>query len=190
MNVTVLTAPAAEPVSLADAKAYLRIAYDGEDDLVASLVAAARSRVEEEAGLALIARTLRVTLDAWSPSIVRLRTMRLPVRPAVSLVAVRVKDAEGIGETVTDRFNVEAGRSARLIWASGAFPRPGLPASGIEIDYVAGFGEAAEDVAEELRLAVTRLAAHAYQARDADTIAGKLPEDVAGLIAPWRRVRL
>ena len=66
--------------------------------------------------------------------------MRLPVRPADELVAVRVYDAEDVASEVTDRFILEAGRSARLVWTSGAFPWPGRRAAGIEIDFTAGFG--------------------------------------------------
>jgi hypothetical protein len=43
-------------------------------------------------------------------------------------------------------------------------------------------------VADGLRLVVKRLAAHAV--RDPESIAGARPVDVAGLVAPWRRVRL
>ena len=190
MNVTTLVAPAAAPLGLAEAKDYLRIAYDGEDGLVAGLIAAARSRIEEAARVAMITRTLRVTLDRWPLRTVETRVVRLPVRPADGLVAVRVRDAENNAETVTGRFTLAPGRSARLVWTSGAFPWPRARANGIEIDYTAGFGEAAEDVAEGLSLALKRLVAHAYHARDAATISGALPEDVAGLISPWRRVSL
>jgi uncharacterized phiE125 gp8 family phage protein len=190
MNVTTLVAPAAEPLGLAEAKAYLRIAYEGEDELVSGLIAAARSRIEEAARVALITRTLRVTLDRWPKGAMETRVVRLPVRPAGELVAVRVRDGVGEAEVVTSRFVLASGRSARLVWAAGAFPWPGARADGIEIDYTAGFGEAPEDVAEGLSLAVKRLVAHAYHARDAATIGGALPEDVAGLISPWRRVTL
>jgi uncharacterized phiE125 gp8 family phage protein len=190
MTLTTLVAPAAEPLGLAEAKAYLRIGYDGEDDLVAGLIAGARARVEQAAGLALIVRTLRLTLDRWSPGALERREVRLPVRPAGELVAVRVFDADDAAEDVTDRFMLEAGRAARLVWIGGGFPWPGRRRAGIEIDFTAGFGEAPEDVADDLRLAVKRLVSHAYLARDADTLAGPLPEDVAGLLSPWRRVRL
>ncbi len=190
MNVTTLVAPAAEPLGLAAAKDYLRIAYDGEDELVGGLIAAARSRIEEAARVAMVTRTLRVTLDRWPKGAIETRVVRLPVRPAGELVAVRVRDAEGVAETVTGRFSLSPGRSARLVWTSGAFPWPRARANGIEVDYTAGFGEGPEDVAEGLALAVKRLVAHAYHARDAATIAGALPEDVAGLISPWRRVNL
>jgi len=190
MNVTVLVAPAAEPLGLAEAKDYLRIAYDGEDGLVGGLIAAARARVEELAGVAMIARTLRVTMGQWPRGTLETRCFRLPVRPADELVAVKVYDAQAVAEAVTDRFTLAPGRSARLVWTSGAFPWARARANGVEIDYTAGFGEGPEDVTDGLKLAVKRLVAHAYHSRDADTIAGPLPEDVAGLVSPWRRVRL
>src|SRR5262245_5401058 len=166
MNVTTLVAPAAEPLGLAEAKDYLRIAYDGEDALVSGLIAAARARVEALAGVAMIARTLRVTLSRWPKGTLETRCLRLPVRPAGELVAVKVYDGEGVAQTMTDRFTLAPGRPARLVWTSGVFPWPGARANGIEIDYTAGFGEAPDDVAEGLKLAVKRLVAHAYHSRD------------------------
>jgi uncharacterized phiE125 gp8 family phage protein len=190
MNVTTLVAPSAEPLGLAEAKDYLRIAFDGEDELVAGLISGARSRIEETARVALITRTLRVTLDRWPARTVETRVLRLPVRPADGLISVKVFDAEGVSETVTGRFTLSPGRASRLIWTSGAFPWPRARANAIEVEYTAGFGEAAEDVPEALSLALKRLVAHAYHSRDAATLNGELPEDVAGLISPWRRVSL
>jgi uncharacterized phiE125 gp8 family phage protein len=190
MIVTKLAPPAAEPVRLAEAKEYLRISGDGEDGLVSSLIAGARARIEALAGVAMISRTLRVTMDGWPQGAIEKRTVVMPVRPADQLVAVRVFDRAGVAETVTDRFTLARGRSARLVWTSGAFPWPGQRHNGIEVDYVAGFGEEPDDIAEALQLAVKQLVTHAYQKRDGETLNGPLPEDVAGLISPWRRVRL
>ena len=190
MIVTTLAPPAAEPVTLAEAKDYLRIAGDAEDGLVAHLVASARARIEELTGVAMISRSLRLTLDWWPRGTVERRWVRLPVRPAGDLTAVRVYDRHGVAADVTERFTLPAGRQAKLMWTDGAFPWPGQRVNGIEIDYAAGFGEAPEDVADGLRLAVKRLAAHAYAARNPGTIAEAMPLDVEGLIAPWRRIRL
>ena len=190
MIVTTLAPPAAEPVGLAEAKDYLRIAGDTHDALVAGLIGAARSRIEELTGVMMITRSLRVAMDWWPRGTVDRRWMRLPVRPAQSLIAVRVFDGYGNAQAATSRFTLPPGRQAKLLWVDGAFPWPGQRVGGIEIDFVAGFGEEPGDVAESLRLAVKRLAAHAFNARDPETIAGPIPVDVAGLIAPWRRVRL
>lgn len=188
MIVTTLVEPAAEPVGLAEAKAFLRITGAGEDGLVGELVAAARAAIEDAVGLALIARTLRVTLDGWPMVLHSRRRMTLPVRPAVSLEAVRIV-REGVPEDLTGQFNLTAGRAARLSWVSGALARTG-PGRVIEIDYVAGFGVEASDVADSLRLAVKRMTAHIYETRHADGRPARLPDDVAALVAPWRRVRL
>ncbi len=190
MIVTMLAPPAAEPVGLAEAKDYLRVAGDGQDGLIGELIAGARSRIEELAGVAMITRRLRVAFDWWPQGTVERRWVRLPVRPSGELVAVRVYDGFGVASDVTSRFTLPAGRSGKLMWTDGAFPWPGQRIGGIEVDYDAGFGEAPDDVAEGLRLAVKRLAAHAYNARDPGTLAEALPLDIAGLLSPWRRVRL
>lgn len=188
MIVTTLALPAAEPVGLAEAKAFLRISGSGEDELVTGLIAAARQAVEDAIGLALISRTLRVTLDGWPMVLAGRRRMTLPVRPAVSLEAVRII-RQGEAEDLTGQFNLIPGRPARLSWISGTLPHTG-PGRVIEIDYVAGFGSAASDVADSLRLAVKRMAGHLYDSRLAEGRPIMLPDDVAALIAPWRRVRL
>ncbi len=161
MVVTTLAPPAAEPVRLAEAKEYLRISGDGEEGLIDSLIAGARARIETLAGVAMISRTLRVTMDGWPQGAIERRTVVMPVRPADALVAVRVFDRAGEAEVVTGRFTLARGRSARLVWTNGAFPWPGQRYNGIEVDYVAGFGEGPDDVSEALRLAVKRLVAHA-----------------------------
>jgi uncharacterized phiE125 gp8 family phage protein len=138
----------------------------------------------------MISRTLRITLDRWPVRTVETRVLRLPVTPAGALVGVRVFDDGGAPEIVTDRFALTPGRAARLVWTNGAFPGSGRKHARIEIDYTAGFGEAPDDVAEGLRLAVKRLVVHGYYARDPGSMSRVLPEDVAGLISPWRRVSL
>ncbi len=188
MIVTTLAPPAAEPVGLAEAKEFLRIAGEGEDVLVAELIAGARALIEEAIGLAFISRTLRVTLDGWPMVLRERRRMTLPVRPAGGLEAVRIV-RDGVPEDLTAQFSLMPGRSAHLAWISGGLPRTG-PGRVIEIDYVAGFGAEASDVNDSLRLAVKRMAAHVYETRLAEGRPLSLPDDVAALVAPWRRVRL
>ena len=65
MSPVLLASPSAEPVSLADAKAWLRIDTADEDSLVASLVPAARARVEAATRRLLVTQTWRLAFDAW-----------------------------------------------------------------------------------------------------------------------------
>ena len=64
MIVTMLAAPAAEPVGLAEAKDYLRVSGSGEDGLVGHLIAAARSRIEKAGGKLASAADIRRRLQA------------------------------------------------------------------------------------------------------------------------------
>ena len=65
MSAILLNAPASEPVSLAEAKLFLRVEHDDDDDLIAALIAAARVQVEAQTRRALITQTWRLVRDVW-----------------------------------------------------------------------------------------------------------------------------
>src|ERR1041384_4333948 len=81
-----LSGPAVEPLTLAEAKLFLRVEHDDDDDLIAALVARSRIHFEGQTRRALITQTWRVPGDAWARSG---RFFVLPV-PLVSLVAARI----------------------------------------------------------------------------------------------------
>lgn len=59
------------PVSLAEAKLFLRVEHDAEDGLIQTLIDAARTKVEGD---------VEVTLDAASPAPLRLAVLMLVLR--------------------------------------------------------------------------------------------------------------
>lgn len=199
MGLQTLGASPAAPVSLSDAKAWLRVGHAGEDAAITSLIATAAARVEAETGRALLTRTYRETLDSWP--IRRLSgcgsAFALAVAPAVSVEAVRTFDRAGEA-TLWDpdeyRVDTSADPGRLIARAPFGFPRPGRLAAGIEIDFTAGYGENAGDVPPALIEAILRLVAEGYAASEPALAAGRgparLPETVDALLRPFRQVRL
>ena len=64
-GLTLITAPASEPLDLDTAKLFLRVGHDDEDELVESLITRARERVEELSGLALLTQTWEEAFEAF-----------------------------------------------------------------------------------------------------------------------------
>ena len=65
MPVRVITPPAAEPVTLAEAKAYARVDISADDSLISAMIVAAREAGERETRRAFMPQTLELTLDAF-----------------------------------------------------------------------------------------------------------------------------
>ena len=65
MTPILLTGPAIEPISVEETKIFLRVEHDDEDQLIAALIAGARSHIEVQTHTALITQNWRMVLDAW-----------------------------------------------------------------------------------------------------------------------------
>ncbi len=195
MPLVLTSGPAIEPVSVAEAKAHLRLdaASSAEDVLIGSLLLTARLHIEAALGLALITQGWMQTLDAW-PS--HDAYVNLGLRPVQAITAVRVRGADNSAVTLLPtQYQLDASSlPARLVRPGNAFwPPPGKAAAGIEIAFTAGFGAAATDVPAPIRQALLMLAAHWYEHRDPIEIGSDetiVPAAVSQLLEPWRLKRL
>lgn len=186
-----ISAPAVEPLSLAEARLHLRLDGDAEDDLVAALVVAARQMAESVLGRALIRQDFRLWLDRWPPG---RRAVDLPRPPLAEVTAVSLHDDDG-GQSPLDPALWLADRVAtpgRLVLRAGApAPVAARVANGIAIDYRAGYGEAGADVPEPIRRGMALLVGHLFESREAGGDGLRpLPLGVEALWAPYRVVRL
>lgn len=183
MRRILLAGPGVEPVPLAEMKSYLRLDGSAEDDLVGSLIAAARVAVESAIRSVLIAQSWRADLDDWPAS-----GAVLPIPPVLTVDAVRAIDVGGSATTLAGsatEFDAVTG-TVRLLQ-----PRP--DAIRYDIDFTAGYGAVPADVPAPLRQAIRLLVAHWYENRSAIAIgepAATLPLAYSELIAPYRRLTL
>lgn len=189
MSAILLTAPAIEPVSLDEARAFLRVEHN-DDEVIAALLAGAHIHVEAATRRALITQSWRLSLDGWPED------GRLEVRPGPlqSLSVARVYDLENMAHDIdVGAFVPDLGAST-LVFAPWAVPAPGRSNAGIALDVVVGYGDAAIDVPEPLRQAIRLLVGHWYDNRGmiaaGMTQAPLLPQSVAALLAPYRMLSL
>lgn len=184
--------PAVEPVSLADAKAHLRIDGTAEDPLIGSLILTSRLHVETTLNLALVTQGWSWFLDAWP----RRRGVELPLRPVQSIAAVRLYDGSGASTTLAPETYLldGAGNPPRLVRQNTlVWPKPGRTANGIEIAFTAGYGNTGADVPAPIRQAILLLVAHWYEHRtplEVGPQAEPPPGMVSELLAPYRTRRL
>ena len=186
MSLVLTAAPAVEPVSLADARAHLRVDGTAEDAFISSLIITSRLHIEAALGLALINQSWTWTIDAW-PGVAGVEFpvwslspldrisrrdfdvgVALPMRPVRTIDQIRIKAADGTPTVLAPQRYVLDGTShpARLLPTLQALPNPGQPVQGIQIDFTAGFSAAASDVPAPIRLALQMLVAHWFENRE------------------------
>ena len=183
-----LTPPAVEPVSLAEAKAHLRVGHADDDQFIATLIAAASRQVGAQTGLALIEQQWTVFRDDWPENGV----FELPYAP---LTAVEELASFGDDDTkaVIDPAHYYIDAASRpprlLLRGSRIWARPGRIGNGIAATVTVGFGAAGIDVPEPLRQAMLVLMAHWYEHRG-NANPPRVPLTVDQLTRPFRGVRL
>lgn len=158
----------ASPVSLADAKAHLRVLHDDDDLLIQRYVLAAAREIEAYCEIALTRQTIAFVGMAQDG------ILTLPVGPLAQDHALTVNGVP-----------VSTGISG------GRYPSVALPnvTGYVGITYSAGFGDTSALVPDDLQLAVMEQAAFAYDHRgDMEAKPGLTPA-AARICARHRRVR-
>jgi uncharacterized phiE125 gp8 family phage protein len=105
MGLSLVTPPTIEPVSLAEAKAHLRVTEADDDALIAGYILAARHAAESYIRGALITQTWDYSLDYCWP-VVSVRGMckyrtELPLHPIQSVTSVSYVDENGTTQTLS-----------------------------------------------------------------------------------------
>ncbi len=173
---TVLQPPQQEPISPDEAKAHLRVTSADEDAYIASLITVAREWCEGFQQRAYITQTHKLTLDRFPCG----RAIYLPRPPLQSVTSIVYTDSEGAQYTVdADRYIVDTvSEPGRIVLSYGAsWPLVTLrPAAGVEITYVAGYGDAAS-VPQRAKQAILLLVGHWYEQREA-VLAGSISKEI------------
>jgi uncharacterized phiE125 gp8 family phage protein len=178
--------PAAEPLTYAEAKLWLRLPDDTDQTLVTSLIAEARAKIEQDTGLKLITQSWDVYFDAFPED-----AIFLPVEPLLSVTSLKVTSVTGVQSTVASTvYQVDTADSPpRILLADGqSWPTDIRTYQGIVARVSVGFGAASTAIPGPLINACRQLVTMWYTA--ARQGQGVLPPKWAGYddaIAPYRR---
>ncbi|MFC0245234.1 phage head-tail connector protein [Falsochrobactrum ovis] len=188
MAMFLVTPPALEPVTIADARAFLKISTDSEDEILGRLLKTARELVEAETGLAFIDQTWRLRVDRW-PRSGRVALFKYPVKSIVSVVAY-MPDGTAVNFQPED-FLLQHGRRPQRVYMPQY--QDARSVIGLEIDFEAGFGESGAEMPDTLKHAVLSLTAHLFETRAVAPIPGAsttFPPLIDRMVDSWRRVSI
>ena len=176
-GLTVYTEPAAEPVSLTEAKAHCRVDISDDDTLITSLITVAREVVEAIARRALVTQTLELTADEFPEG----DTITVPRPPLQSVTSIKYTDEDETESTFSSDYYIvdtdsEPGRI--VLKSDYSWPSDTLQAAnGVRTRFVAGFGGAA-DVPQKYKQAVLLLVGHYYENREMAISTGAVPKEI------------
>jgi uncharacterized phiE125 gp8 family phage protein len=184
------TGPATTAISLAEAKAFLRVDsdYDDDDAYITSLIGVATNVVEQFTRRRLITQTYNIYYDEFPPF------MDLQVGNVASVTHVKYYDTDNTLQTLdTSQYDVDIRvKPGRIYQAEdGNFPDTYERANSVEVEFVVG--SAASDVEDAIKQAMYIVIGRYYENRQdvvTGTIASELPLMVDHLLTPYRLLEL
>lgn len=183
-SLTRQTGPAVEPVTLAEAKAHLRVDTSDDDTYIGTLITAAREWCEQYLDRTLVHTQWVMRLDRFPPN--SLQDVELPRPPIV---------ASGTATAVAVTYTAENGTTAAYSADSYRVDRASTPGAvktlygqtwpphleddnSISVTWWAGYGPTGSSVPAAIRHAMLMLCSHWYETRAATVSTGAVPQDV------------
>jgi len=149
-----------------------------EDDLLNSLIEAARQYAEDYQRRAYITQTWELWLDSFPSE----DYIEIPLPPLQTVNSVKYYNTSDTEATFADTYYLqdiksEPGRVA--LNYSETWPSTTLrPSNGVCIEFVVGYGDVASDVPKKVKQAMLLLISHWYENREAVISTGAMPKEI------------
>lgn len=157
MGYRLITPPATNPVSLAEACVFLRREVGEDDARINALIAAATSFLDGANGMlgrCLVSQTWELVLDEFSSAI------RLPLGPVSSVTSVKYLDTAGAEQTVsTDDYSTDLVSDPQWIVlnADSSWPTVMDAVNAVTIRFVAGYSTVPEVIKQAILFLVSAM---------------------------------
>lgn len=200
---TVYAAPATEPLTVAEAKAHLRLEHAGDDDLVSRILTAAREDAEAFLSQTLVSTTLDVYWDHFPGQGDDLRggpgyaeqdryALVVPRSPLVSVTHLKYTNTAGTLTTLTSGadYTVDAvSNPGRIVPYFGtSWPTARAVPNAVTARVVCGYGAAAS-VPSSIKSAILLIVGALYEHREefvTGTIVTRIPTSAESLLWKYR----
>lgn len=188
MGLKLITPPAAEPITLAEAKAHLRVVDSDDDAYIAALITAATGNAEAWLGRALVDQTWDYTLDEFPDDDGGI--IEIPKPPLISVATVAYSDTSG-AETVIapSDYSVDAITQPGRLKPVADWP----DAAGVRVRFRAGYLDTNSPpnaaVPFDIRAGMMFIIANMYEHREnvvVGLVATQLPWGIENLWRPHR----
>ena len=178
------TQPAVEPVTLAEAKAHLRVDTADDDTYITGLVRAAREWVEQYLDRTLVHTQWVMRFDKFPPDgTLDIELPRPPMVASGTATAVALTFTYENGDTATystESFRVDRASTPGAVKTNygQTWPPHRQDDNAISVTWWAGYGASGNDVPAAIRHAILMLCSHWYETRGATVATGAVPQDV------------
>lgn len=169
MGLTLVTAPAIEPVTVREVGEHLRIDEDKEDVLLTTFIEIARDYCEGYQSRAYITQTWDLFLDAFPDS-----PFKIPLPPLQSITHIKYFDTAETEYTFASadyQVDIASYRGRVALGYGKSWPTITLrPMNGVNIRFIAGYGVDPSDVPKRICNAIKFLVGHLYENREVTDI--------------------
>lgn len=174
---TRFTAPVTEPITLTEAKLYLRVDSSNEDSLISDLIVSARMSAEQWLAKSLITQTWKLVYNDYLDC-----SVDLPMPPIVNIISITIVNRDATTSLVSENnYYLNAAKNMVLLDNH-------INGFSIEIIYNAGYGLAAQ-VPQPIKYGMLAHIAAMYDERGIIS-SDVLPPQVSSLYSPYREVRI
>lgn len=195
MAARLITQPIAEPITLEEAKAHLRVDHSEDDLMIAAMIGAARVYCEQFTARAFVTQTWELVLDTFPTN-----EILIPLPPLQSVTSIKYDDSGGVEQTLgATEFEADTVSQPGWIvpvtsgWPTALFE--GINA--VRIRFVAGYDpgtdspiDLAANVPQAIKYAILLHVGQLYAQREdiaVGTIINRVPTGgIEDLLRPFR----
>ncbi len=154
-GLSVVTPPASEPITVAEAKQHCRVDISTDDAYIGSLITVAREYVENVLGRRIVTQTWDLKLDRFPPGF---RDFRVPYGPWQSITSIQYIALDGTTQTwASTHYNLDAATFEPRVYLSwmDIYPVPRPIQNAVTIRHVSGYATVPENYKHMVRLLVS-----------------------------------